>query len=49
MVDYAILAAHWSANCSPQNDWCEGADIEQDGDVDLADLVELVQSWLVGN
>ncbi|UCF43351.1 MAG: hypothetical protein JSV99_12425 [Planctomycetota bacterium] len=42
----------WSASgrlcsgCDAGNDWCEGADLDQMGDVDGVDLGLFVQEWL---
>jgi hypothetical protein len=46
--DFAVLAAHWQAkDCSVNNDWCDGADINQDYSVDHNDLrVMAVLCWL---
>ncbi|MHC4572871.1 MAG: S8 family serine peptidase [Planctomycetota bacterium] len=48
-VDYAVLGSFWGAvDCNDQNDWCQGADSEPDGDVDWGDLKGFVQDWLRG-
>ena len=51
LEDFAKFAEFWLyIECTELNDWCEGADLEPydmpDGDVDLADLGELVYWWL---
>lgn len=44
--DFVILASKWnSTNCSDPN-WCAGADIDRDGDVDHNDLGLFVEYWL---
>ena len=49
LVDFACLAKYWmETNCDVPNDYCEGADIGEDGDVDVYDLHVLVYSWLMG-
>jgi hypothetical protein len=46
-VDFALLAEEWlSPGCTPDNDFCNGADINVDGDVNLADLMEIALRWL---
>jgi hypothetical protein len=44
--DYAILASHWlETNCNA-SDWCEGADLDTDGSVDVDDLMLFCEFWL---
>ncbi|HUW19467.1 MAG TPA: S8 family serine peptidase [Sedimentisphaerales bacterium] len=48
-LDFNMLGSYWgSLDCSGQNNWCEGADFEPDGDVDWNDLAELAGEWLQG-
>jgi hypothetical protein len=47
MLDYAILALHWLNDCNSP-DWCEGADIDNDGIVDANDLSKITNNWLAG-
>ncbi|HBG25913.1 MAG: hypothetical protein A2Y10_00710 [Planctomycetes bacterium GWF2_41_51] len=43
--DYRILLDQWLASCSePQ--WCDGADIDTDGFVDVMDLKLFCEFWL---
>jgi peptidoglycan/xylan/chitin deacetylase (PgdA/CDA1 family) len=43
---YAVLADHWLAqNCTEPN-WCDTADLDQNGQVDIFDLGILVEYWL---
>ncbi|MBN1392776.1 MAG: hypothetical protein JW947_08250 [Sedimentisphaerales bacterium] len=46
-ADFAILASYWQEdNCGSLNN-CEGADLDNnDGDVDLGDLMEFCKFWL---
>jgi hypothetical protein len=47
--DYATLSSHWNdTSCSDPN-WCAGADIDRDGDVDNKDLGLFVEYWLWPN
>ncbi|MBN2137611.1 MAG: hypothetical protein JW720_07385 [Sedimentisphaerales bacterium] len=46
-VDYAFLVQRWSSSgCKPKNKWCEGADLNGDGSVDISDLGRLARTWL---
>ena len=45
-ADFAVLASHWQeAGCSDPN-WCEGADLDTDGNIDCNDLTLFVDYWL---
>jgi len=44
--DFAIFSAQWSDNECSGPDWCAGADIDRDGDVDYSDLGLFVEYWL---
>jgi len=45
-VDFAMLASYWRpTDCSDPN-WCEGTDLDVDGDVDPNDLMLFVNYWL---
>jgi len=45
-VDFSILASGWDRiDCSSPN-WCDGADINKDGDIDVTDLLVLIEDWL---
>jgi len=44
--DFAVFSLYWQApNCSDPN-WCEGVDLDRDGDVDFHDLELFVDYWL---
>ena len=44
--DFAIFASQWNAtNCNDPN-WCAGADLDRDTDVDYNDLGLFVEYWL---
>jgi hypothetical protein len=45
-VDYAEIAAHWGQTGCPTG--CENADINNDGTVDINDLMFLADNWLAG-
>jgi len=48
-IDFTFLANYWGCtDCASSND-CQGADFDQDGDVDFDDLAKLVQEWLECN
>jgi hypothetical protein len=45
-ADFAILASHWQAtNCNDPG-WCQGTDLDIDGDVDFNDLMLFAEYWL---
>ena len=50
MVDfhhYARFAEHWmEADCNELNNWCGGADLNYNGDVNSLDLGLFVDEWL---
>ena len=47
--DFALLGDNWlETDCEAANNWCEEADIGQDGEVGFADLAEMVEHWLEG-
>jgi len=47
--DYSFFAGHWAKdNCGPANDYCQGTDLDGDGDVDFDDLKKLAENWLAG-
>ena len=46
LADFAVLAAHWQeTGCSAPN-WCEGTDLDIDGNVDCNDLTLFMDYWL---
>jgi hypothetical protein len=45
-VDYAQIAAHWGQTGCPTG--CENADINNDGTVDITDLMSLADNWQAG-
>ena len=45
-VDFAVLASYWQvADCNDPN-WCEGTDLDTDGNVDVNDLMLFTDYWL---
>ncbi len=46
--DYSILAERWLDTSCESPDDCNGADLEPDGDVDMADLEVIIDNWLAG-
>ena len=46
LTDVFILSRHWLVPVCTPDDWCEGADLNQSGRVDLNDFGDLVVSWL---
>lgn len=45
-TDFAILASYWPVVDHNDPNWCEGADLDIDHDVDLNDLRLFVEYWL---
>jgi hypothetical protein len=46
LSDYAILAGQWLvANCGTPL-WCNGADLDKNNSVDLADLLQVAANWV---
>jgi hypothetical protein len=46
-TDYTIFASHWlSQNCTTPN-WCDGTDLNKSGSVDLYDLAQFTDYWLL--
>ncbi len=47
--DYVFFIGHWrDDSCDSSNDYCDGADLDRSGRVDIADLEILVENWLAG-
>jgi hypothetical protein len=45
--DYATFAPQWlKTNCSRSNAWCNGADRDRDGKVQIDDLAAFAVVWL---
>jgi hypothetical protein len=45
-ADFAILASHWQATDCGCPGWCQGTDLDTDGDVNFNDLMLFVKYWL---
>jgi hypothetical protein len=47
--DYSTFASQWlKTNCSRSNAWCNGADRDRDGSVQVDDLMQFANWWLNG-
>jgi len=45
--DFAVLSVWWDdENACSTTDWCEGADFDMSGTVDMFDLAYFVENWL---
>jgi hypothetical protein len=44
--DFGVLAFYWQATDCNDPDWCEGADLNIDGNADFDDLMLFVDYWL---
>jgi len=47
-VDFAIFASQWDATDHNDPNWCDGADLNRDSDVDYNDLGLFLDYWLWG-
>lgn len=48
-VDFSLLASRWlQPDCCCSNSWCNGADLNRLGNVDIGDLAILSENWLKG-
>ncbi len=48
MADFAVFSTYWALNdCDRLNDWCNGFDMDQDGQVYLTELLLFVDQWLL--
>ncbi len=45
-IDFAVFASQWDANDCNDPNWCDGADLDRDGNVDYNDLGLFVEYWL---
>ena len=49
LIDYVCFAGDWmAADCDAGNDYCNGNDYGEDGDVDGYDLEVFINNWLIG-
>jgi hypothetical protein len=44
--DYAILASHWRETDCNEPSWCQGTDLDIDGNVDFDDLMLFCEYWI---
>lgn len=47
-TDYAVFASYWVDHNCVEPDWCEGADLNKSGEVDIFDLKVFTENWLEG-
>ena len=45
--DFAALAARWGYEHCAGPGWCDGCDLNKDGDVNIQDLAQWLQMWLL--
>jgi hypothetical protein len=45
-TDFTILAGRWLADDCGEPNWCSGADLNADGDVNEIDLSQLTEEWV---
>ena len=46
MLDLLILSGNWLMPCDAENNFCDGADFDRSGKVDLTDFIFLSEFWL---
>ena len=46
--DYAVFAEQWAGQNCAQSGWCDGADLNKNGEVEIFDLAIFVEDWLEG-
>lgn len=44
--DFAVLSDWWMDGCGPENQWCQGADLNFSKAVDIEDLLKIAAMWL---
>jgi len=44
--DFALLALNWRVDTCTQEQWFNGSDIDQNGKVEIFDLIGLMENWL---
>jgi hypothetical protein len=45
-IDFAVLASYWGDTVCSDPNWCEGVDLDTDGDIDIYDLALFTEFWL---
>ena len=45
-ADFVVLASYWQETSCNDPNWCEGTDIDIDGNVDVNDLILFIDYWL---
>jgi hypothetical protein len=48
LADFSVFGFYWQQNDCNEPSWCDGADLTENGNVDMADLTELCNYWLWG-
>ena len=47
IVDFALFAQQWLRDdCQAENDWCKGADLNQNSAVNIIDISIMASDWL---
>jgi len=46
--DYAVFAEQWVGQNCAESAWCDGADLNKNGEVEIFDLAIFVEGWLEG-
>ncbi len=48
LADFSVFASYWLQDGCVEPDWCGGADLTENGDVNTYDLEEFARNWLEG-
>jgi hypothetical protein len=49
LYDFSVLSSQWGQNgCNETNDFCQWADFDHSGRVNLNDLIILSEDWMFG-
>ena len=48
LLDFGVFALNWLKSDCSERARCDGADLTNDGNVDVDDLVEYAENWLAG-
>ncbi len=48
-IDFAMFSLYWRrSDCNETNDWCDGRDVNESGEIDMNDLMVFRELWFEG-